>query len=117
MTEASTVLHETYDLDVILYHSTREAGKVGIQAEGFRLSHIEDHPLASWFCAHQDPVIGGGPGWWVLVDVPDAVAEAYQFNAFHFVPCGFTLSDVEFFLIPWDIVNRYQPFRFERHAA
>jgi hypothetical protein len=102
---------------VILYHSTHEAGKIGIQTEGFGLSHVEDHPVASWFCAHQDPVIGDGPGWWVIVEVPDDVAAAHQFNAFHFAPCRFQLSDVEFFLIPWDVVNRYRPFRFERHAA
>ena len=105
----------TYTLHMILHHSTDQPGKTGIEMQGFGVSHVEAWPDASWFCAHKDALIGAGVGWWVIVDIPDEVAAAHQFEAFHFVPSHFQLSDVEFFLIPWNVVNRYRPFQFERH--
>jgi hypothetical protein len=113
-TEISTLSRPTTPTHP-LYHSTDEAGKIGIETKGFGLSHTAEFPEASWFCAHKDPLIGSSVGWWVIVEMPDDVAAAHQFEAFHFVPSHFQLSDVEFFLIPWNVVNRYRPFQFERH--
>jgi hypothetical protein len=96
---------------VILYHSTSEAGKIGIEHEGF--ARDDRHcPKGSWFHSPKprpDEVVATWKqDWWVMVELPDDVAALYH----HRFDDGTYYDGV--YCVPWDVLNQYRPFRYER---
>jgi len=57
---------------------------------------------------HKDDPLVASRGWWVIVDMPEEVAKRYR----HRLDAGEWYDDN--YLVPWTVVNRYEPFRFER---
>lgn len=87
-----------------IYHSTSDAGKEGIEREGFNRSCVDDTPNANWFTRTRDPhVTTAFRDWWVIVDIPEEVVADYAAREIEHI--GFTL--------PHDVVNRYER-RYER---
>jgi hypothetical protein len=91
-----------------LYHATSAANCERIKREGFARSYVMDSQGCSWFWfERQDPT-----GWagstdaecLVIVDMPVEKAEPYIIR-FDGKPYGCR--------VPFDIVNTYQPFRYE----
>jgi len=96
---------------MLLYHSTDPPGRAGIEGAGFALSHLRDSPGASWFIDSRNPLVPTGRvGWWVIVDLPDDVAEAYR------EPDDDGLRS-DLFCVPWHVANAHRPFRFEEQSS
>ncbi|MDQ6854994.1 MAG: hypothetical protein M3046_15115 [Actinomycetota bacterium] len=93
-----------------LYHATDEAGAHGIMKHGFAVSHLADSPKPAWLCSTKESATTGSAegDWLVIVDMPQEVAEEYR----HRFDDGTAYLDN--YLIPWDVVNAYVPFRYER---
>lgn len=57
---------------------------------------------------HKDDPLVASRGWWVIVDMPEEVAEQYRHR----------FDPVELYddndPVPWTVVNRYEPSRYER---
>ncbi|WP_454859093.1 hypothetical protein [Promicromonospora soli] len=94
---------------VRLYHATTDAGRAGIEADGFAISHVGDSEGQSWFRAWKanDATPGRGT-WWVIVTLPDDVAEQHVYP-----------PDAQFdirlrkYRVPWDVLNAHRPFEYE----
>lgn len=93
---------------MILFHSTDEAGKIGIEAEGFAKSDHLPSEGKSWFFDEPSPWTAARRGWFVQVRIPLEVA----------LPFADLRSDLRHvpsrFEIPWQVVNLFQPFAFMR---
>jgi hypothetical protein len=90
---------------VLLFHVTDTPGRNGIDAVGFAISYTADTPGEAWLTDNRDALTAASANatkaqeWWVVVDLPDDVAEAYRW-----------VDDL--FSIPFEVVNRYRPFTF-----
>jgi hypothetical protein len=94
---------------VELIHETDEAGKRAIEARGFGLSHLPDLCGRSSFSSDRAGTMSSrGKGWLVIVTMPDDEAEPYRYRHVDGELDRTHLS------IPWEVVNRHEPFRFER---
>jgi hypothetical protein len=96
---------------VELFHVTDETGVRGICTNGFAVSHVGDSKCCSWFSSNRSSgaeTASKSSKYVVIVDLPDEVAERYQ--ALHQDGTPY----LDNFLIPWDVVNAHQPFRFEQ---
>jgi hypothetical protein len=93
-----------------LYHATNEAGRRGIGERGFAESHVPDSEGCVWFCSNKDETDSGGVDreWHVVVEVPHDVAMDLEYR----FPDGSPYPGN--FLIPFDVVNAYTPFVYER---
>jgi hypothetical protein len=100
-----------YRVRVLLYHSTDEAGRTGIEANGFALSHNFDSPGMVWLSDSKHNALAARLGWWVVVDMPDEVAREYQ----SYLASGDPHTGN--FRMPWEVANTYRPFRFERATS
>ena len=93
-----------------LLHFTTDEGKLGIEAQGFARSLSADSEGCSWLSPSRDAKAWGrGDDWLVIVEMPAEVAEEYVYR---FPEDGAPFRDS--FLIPFDVLNAHQPFRFER---
>lgn len=93
-----------------LYHATYDAGRAGIEAEGFGISHVGDSNGQTWFRAWKanDATPGRPTTWWVIVTLPDDVAGQ------HVYPPDARLGiRLRKYLVPWDLLNAYRPFEYE----
>lgn len=90
---------------VMLFHVTDDAGKRGIQKMGFGVSRTPDSPRSAWLRDDQHhPQLTNVVGeWWVIVEVPDDVAEANRYE-----------HDNHMFCVPWVVLNAYRPFGYQR---
>jgi hypothetical protein len=97
-------------LAVELYHATDEAGVLGIMKHGFVVSHLQDSQGSAWLCSTTESTITGSVGheWIVIVDMPSEVAEKYRYRFDDGTPY------LDNYLVPWEVVNAYRPFRYER---
>jgi hypothetical protein len=87
---------------VRLYHSTDDVGKAGIEQHGFARSVTPDLPGRSCFTPTKSHPLTERQGWWVVVDIPNAEAESYQFRY------SDGRVDPYTFAIPFDAINQYQ---------
>lgn len=95
---------------MLLFHATDEAGRRGIEAEGFAVSHQKDSPGAAYLSdARDDPQLASRDGCWVIVDLPDEVAQEYLYT----FDDGTVYEGV--YRVPWNVLNAYRPFTYE-HA-
>lgn len=93
---------------MLLYHSTDEDGKAGIERDGFTVSYATDYPDCTFFQPSQDKqVTAWRRDWWVIVDIPDEIVRAHQ------IVYGDGMVDPYNIPIPWDIANQY-PRIYER---
>ncbi|GAA1548416.1 hypothetical protein GCM10009804_00960 [Kribbella hippodromi] len=84
-----------------LYHRTDEAGKAGIEFEGFAVTATDKQSVGhSWFAGTKESPTARGAGWWVIVELPDDVAESHRHDQFSY-------------RLPFDLVNQYAPFTYE----
>jgi hypothetical protein len=95
---------------VRLYHATDDKGVAGIRAQGFALSYVRDSGGAAWFAGTREGADTGSANrtWLVVVEVPDEVADAHRYRFEDGSPY------LDNFRIPFEIVNIYKPFKFER---
>ena len=96
---------------MLLYNSTDDAGKVGIEAAGFSISRTPDAEGRAWFSGSQPDdgwVATSLRDWWVVVEMPDEEAERYR----HYFEDGTPYLDN--YLVPFVVINRYRPFGFGR---
>ena len=95
---------------VVLFHATDASGTDGIRERGFGISHLRDSPESSWFTSARSEVSTGSAQleWLVIVELPDDVARQYRHR---FEDGTIYLSN---YLVPWDVVNQYRPFAYER---
>lgn len=92
-----------------LFHSTDEKGKAGIEEHGFKASGQGDHPDCAWFQPTQDRQVTSSKDkdWWVVAELPDEVVALHRiFYDGRVDPYNIP--------IPVDLVNTFQPFKFER---
>jgi hypothetical protein len=100
---------------MLLYHSTDATAKARIQQEGFTVAHNKKEQGKSWFHTKKgEHRVAAGLGWWVLVEMPDDVADEWLY------PYGgagedTTELDRRFpqYHIPFDVVNEHGPFDYE----
>jgi hypothetical protein len=93
-----------------LYHATDETGAEGIRQSGFARSGLADSPSASWLSASREGAVAvaGITGWIVVVRIPSEIAEQHR----HRFPDGEPYLD--YYLVPWSVLNDHRPFTFER---
>jgi hypothetical protein len=84
-----------------LYHRTDDAGKAGIEHEGFAVTALDPESVGhSWFAGTKESPTARGTRWWVIVELPDDVAEAHRYDQFNY-------------RLPFAVVNSYAPFTYE----
>lgn len=98
---------------VILYHSTDEAGKVGIEAAGFKGTYSPSGSDLVYFVAWKDTgLTSWRRDWWVIVEIPDEFVVADPDG----VSSNPRVSSI--YTVPASVVNRYrESFRYERWTA
>ena len=81
-----------------LFHATDEAGMTDIRERGFAVSGI-DCPDGSWLAPSRQLAQSDGSrtGWFVVVEVPDHVADKYRVWVDNETPAGYCL--------PWSVLN------------
>ena len=94
---------------MLLYHGTDEAGRDGIERQGFARSDLADSPHGSWLVASKDDPQAATRGTWrVVVDLPDHVAAQYECA----LDDGSIYAGV--YYVPWTVLNEHRPFTFQR---
>lgn len=93
-----------------LFHGTDDDGARSIRSDGFARSDVDDSHEQSWFAETRDGAATASRKvrWFVIVNIPDDIAERHRYR---FDDGTAYLGN---FLIPWRVVNGYQPFTFER---
>jgi hypothetical protein len=104
---------------MLLYHSTNDTGKAGIEREGFAVATNRLEQGKAWFHPHKRELEAvARHGWWVIVDMLDDVANEYLYK---YGSEGEDTSELDRrfpkYHIPFDVVNAYQPFRYEPFSA
>ena len=107
---AASCFVDRQTVHVFLFHGTDDEGVQGIQADGFKVSHVRDSAGRAWFADTPEGATTGSADrrWLVIVDLPADIAEIYRYR----------FDDGEPYLgnfcVPFDVVNAAAPFRFEK---
>ncbi len=77
--------------------------------DGFAISHVRDSRESVWLCSTKESATTGRANRerLVIVDMPEEIAEEHRYR---FADGTAYLDN---YLIPWEIVNAYRPFRYE----
>ena len=93
-----------------LFHATDDEGAQGIRVHGFAKSRVRDSAGCAWLADAREGATTGSADrtWLVIIDMPDEIAEAHRYRFRDGTPY---LGN---FCMPFEVVNRYRPFTFER---